>query len=220
MQDQNIRSGTITAIKDQIRDPERVNVFIDDVFAFGLDRTVATEHGLHVGRKLEAEDIARLLAAEETSRAIAAALQFLAYRPRSSVEVQRRLARRGFSPEATAATMARLREWRYVDDDSFARAWIENRVIHQPRGRRLIKQELREKGVAPELADAAIDEAAIDEFPAALQLAQKRVQSLAGLDPLVRRRRLGAFLQRRGYGWDVVKRVLDAITGEDSESDE
>lgn len=218
MDDQNIRSGTITAIEDQHRDPERVSVFLDGSFAFGIHRQVAAELGLIVGRRLEEPDVRAALSADEAQRAVAAALQFLAHRPRSAVEVERRLTRRGFSDGAREVAMTRLREWRYVDDTLFARAWVENRVEHQPRGRRLLKQELREKGVDAALVDEAIEDAEIDEFPAALRLAQKRVVTLQREEVPVQRRRLTAYLQRRGYGWDVVRRVLDTIYGEADEA--
>jgi regulatory protein len=218
MQESNIRSGLITAIEEQRRDPERVSVFIDGSFAFGINRMVAAEFGLSVGRRIEADELSTLQAAEEVSRALQAALQFLAYRGRSSVEVERRLARRGFSPDAIAATMSRLRDWRYVDDDFFARSWVENRLEHQPRGRRLLKRELREKGIDAAVVDRTLEEAEIDEYPAALALARKRAPSLAGGDPLAQRRRLAGFLQRRGYGWDVVRRVLDTVLGEDEDA--
>lgn len=216
----NIRSGTITAIEVQARDPERVNVFIDGSFAFGVDQLVAAEHDLQAGKTLAPADVARLLAADESSRATAAALQFLGYRPRSRAEVERRLARRGFAPEAIVAAVERLERWRYLDDDAFARAWIENRQEHQPRGRRRLKDELRQKGVDREVVEQALEEAELDEYPAALELARKRLPSLRGDEPLAQRRRLAGFLQRRGYGWDVVGRVLDAALGEPDDNEE
>jgi regulatory protein len=220
MDRENIRSGTVTRIDTQARDPERFNVFIEGEFAFSVDQLVAAEHDLHVGRQLTSAEIEGLLAADEASRATAASLQFLGYRPRSRAEVERRLARRGFSEAAVAVAIERLERWHYLDDDAFARAWIESRAEHQPRGRRLIQQELREKGVAREVVEQALEEIELDEYPAALELARKRARSLRGEAPLVRRRRLAGYLQRRGYGWDVVSRVLDALLGDEDDADE
>ena len=215
MENQNIRSGTITKIEPQVRDPERLNVFIDGTFAFGVDQLVALETGLVVGRACSQAELAEVLAADEVSRATAASLQFLSYRPRSRQEVRRRLARRGFSEGAVAGAIERLERWHYLDDADFARGWIENRQEHQPRGRRLLKQELREKGVAGEVVEQALEEAEVDELPAALALARKRLPSLRGDDPVAQRRRLAGYLQRRGYGWDVVGKVLQQVLGED-----
>lgn len=215
MENQNIGSGTITKIEPQSRDPERLNVYIDGQFAVGVDQAVALELGLTVGRTLSAAELAEVRAADEVSRATGAALVFLGYRPRSRAEVQRRLARRGFGAAAIAGAIERLERWRYLDDAEFARSWIENRQEHQPRGRHLLKQELREKGVAGEVVDLALAEAEVDELPAALELARKRLPSLNGADPLTQRRKLAGYLQRRGYGWDIVGRTLQAVLGED-----
>lgn len=220
MAEENIRSGTITEIADQARDPERVSVFLDGQFAFGVAREIAAREGLFVGRSLSAAEVADLLRADEAARATNAALHFLGYRPRSEREVRDRLRRRGFSDEAIEAAVARLLDWRYLDDAEFARFWVENRAEHQPRGRRRLRAELRAKGVDADLVDQAIDEAGGDEFPAALALARKRVTSLRGLDPLVQRRRLAGFLQRRGYDWDIVRSVLDAVLGENEDAAE
>lgn len=214
MNDQNIRSGTITDISDQQRDPERVNVALDGEFAFGLNRLLAAERGIAVGQHLSEAAVASLLAADEAARATEAGLRFLAYRPRSEREVRDRLRRRGFADGAIEEAVERLRGWHYLDDAEFARFWVENRNEHQPRGRRLLKSELRAKGVDPELASEVIEEEASEELPAALALARKRASSLHALDALTRRRRLASYLQRRGYGWDVVRPVLDAVLGE------
>ncbi|HET9016292.1 MAG TPA: RecX family transcriptional regulator [Thermomicrobiaceae bacterium] len=217
MDDANIRSGRITEITGQAHDPERVNVFIDGAFAFGTGKLVAAAHGLSVGRELSEADVAQVLAAEEAERATQAALQFLAYRPRARQEVRRRLRRRGFSDAAADAAIAKLEGWRYLDDAEFARLWVENREEHQPRGRRLLESELRAKGVDAEVARQAVDATGGDELPAALDLARKRLASLRGLDEATQRRRLASFLQRRGYGWDVVRPVLAAALGGDDD---
>lgn len=211
-------TGTITEVTPQVHDPERVSVFIDGAFAFGIARLLAAELGLNAGRQLSAEDLERLLALEEAERATEAALRFLGYRPRSEREVRDRLRRRGYSDQAIGATVERLRGWRYLDDAEFARFWVENRNEHQPRGRRRLRSELRAKGVEADLAARVIEEAAGDERPAALDLARKRAANLQTLDPVTRRRRLAAYLQRRGYDWDVIKPVLDTVLGEGDDS--
>lgn len=217
MDDANIRSGRITEITDQAHDPERVNVFLDGQFAFGVGKLVAAANGLRVGLALSALEVEQVLGAEEAERATEAGLQFLSYRPRSRQEVRSRLRRRGFSDGAVAAALEKLEGWRYLDDTAFARFWVENREEHQPRGRRLLESELRAKGIETEVAKQAVDEAGGDELPAALALARKRAAALRGLDDATQRRRLASFLQRRGYGWDVVRPVLDAVLGDDED---
>ncbi|HEV2065615.1 MAG TPA: RecX family transcriptional regulator [Thermomicrobiales bacterium] len=205
------RSGPITAIRTQQRDQERVSVFLDDVFAFGLDQQIVLDRGLHTGQTLTEADTAELLALDETSRATAAALQFLGYRPRSEGEIQRRLRQRGFAQPAIDTTLDKLRGWRYVDDSDFAERWIENRLVHRPRSARLLAQELRQKGVDAGTAAGAIDEAAIDEVADATALAADKMRKLSNLPDDVRTRRVTGFLARRGYGFGVIRAALDGL---------
>ncbi len=203
--------GTITKIEPQRRDPERVNVFVDGRFAFGLGAAIAEERGLRPGRRLSTAEIAALQADDELGKAVDKALGFLTYRPRSVREVRDRLAKKGVEPATIEATIERLAGWGYIGDEGFARYWVENRGANQPRGKRLLRQELWQKGVERETVDRVLEEAELDEYDTALTLARKRLRQVAALDEAAQRRRLGAFLQRRGYDWPTVKRVLDTL---------
>ena len=205
-----LRGGTITRIAPQ-RDPARVSIFIDEQFALGLGADLAEERGLRVGHTLSAADLADLRAAEDVGRAVDKALAFLTVRPRSIREVRDRLKEKEVPPATIDAVIARLEGWGYVGDEGFARYWIENRSANQPRGKRLLRQELWRKGVERETVDQVLEEVAIDESGAALGLARKRLNQLRGLDEQTQRRRLAAFLQRRGYDWPTVKGALDAL---------
>jgi regulatory protein len=212
--------GRISAVTPQANDPDRVSVFIDGAFAFGLPALAALEEKLAPGDVLDAARITALLATDERARATTAAIAFLAYRPRSEREVRDRLRLKGYSPEAIDAAVEKLAGWRYLDDEEFARRWVENRTIHQPRGARLIEQELRTKGVERETAKRAVEEAEIDERAAALEVARDRARRLAGDDPAAARRKLAAYLARRGFGWDAVRPALDAVLGDEREASE
>lgn len=211
------RPGQVTAVEAQRHDPDRVSVFVDGAFSFGLPAQAAQDEGVRVGEEIDDDRLAHLLALDERARALAAALAFLAYRPRSEREVRDRLRQKGYPPAAIDAAVEKLQGWRYLDDADFARRWVENRETHQPRGRRLLEQELRRKGIDREVARETVDGAEIDERAAALELARDRLRRLAGEDPATVRKRLADFLARRGFGWDVVRPTLDAVLGEASE---
>jgi regulatory protein len=207
----------VSAITGQARDPERLNVYLDDKFAFGLDREAAARAGLRVGELLDEARIRELRAADEIARATNAALVFLAYRARSEREVRDRLAKKGYAPMAIEAAITRVINWGYLNDANFARFWTENRVQNKPRGRRLLEQELRQKGVAPDVVRDTLDEAELDDDASALVLAQDRLRRDTGadLEPAVRQRRLANFLARRGYNYDVIKRVIKQVLDEE-----
>lgn len=203
--------NTITRIAPQGRDPGRVNVFIDGRFAFGLGATIAEDRGLRVGQTLTPAEFAALRADDELGKATDKALAFLTVRPRSIREVRERLAKKEVDPAIIEAVVERLAGWGYIGDEDFARYWVENRGANQPRGKRLLEQELWRKGVERETANRAIAGADLDEFGAALALARKRLRQLGALDEATQRRRLGSFLQRRGFDYPTVKRALDQL---------
>jgi regulatory protein len=146
------------------------------------------------------------------------ALQFLGYRPRSEYEVRQRLRRKGYPDPAIEHAVQQLLEWGYLNDRQFADFWLNNRLEHSPRGERALMQELRRKGIDVETAREALGEQEVDEHAAALELARKRMPSLRNLDRPTRDRRLTGFLQRRGYGWDVIGPVLKELQSEPDEA--
>lgn len=215
-----IVAGPVTGITAQKRERGRFTIAIAGVPAFTLSEELLFRSGLQIGDELDAPAIQRLLADDEVARSTEAALHFLAYRARSEQEVRDRLKRGAFSPEAIDATIVRLNEWRYLDDADFARRWVESRARGKPRGQRLLQQELRQKGIDAETSKQVIAEADLDEVSAATALARKRLSTMAGEDPVTVKRKISAYLARRGYGFDVVRNALERATGEPMDEEE
>ncbi|MGH2531298.1 MAG: regulatory protein RecX [Thermomicrobiales bacterium] len=206
--------GRITRIAAQERDANRLNVDLDGVFAFGVSREIAAEERLEVGMELPAERVAAIIAHDQIGKATDRAINLLARRPRSTREIRDRLRQKGFEPPTIDAAVEKLEGWNYVDDAEFARYWVENRESHKPRGRRLLEQELRTKGVERDVIRDAIDDAGLDERASALEVGRAKLRTYAGLEPLVARRRLGSFLARRGYDYGTVRTTVDQLLGE------
>lgn len=205
------KPGKITAISAQQRDEARVNIEIEGTFAFGLHVDIVLGHYLSVGTELSAEKIEQLQQEDEVKKAITAALNLLSFRPRASGELQRKLREKGYSAESAEAAIKRMLELGYLNDADFADRWIENRQEHKPRSRKLLQQELRQKGIDSDTIDDALAEIEIDEVTDALELARKKANSMQALDQQTRHRRLSGFLGRRGYGYDVIRKVLEQI---------
>ena len=114
------RAGEITRIAHQQRNPERVSIYIDGEFAFGLPATEVYSRGLKRGHRLTLEDATILAAVDEGSRATDAAVQFISYRPRSEREVRDRLRKRDYSDQAIDIAIDKVRGWGYLNDRDFA----------------------------------------------------------------------------------------------------
>ncbi len=205
-------AGTITALKEQTKNKGRVNVYLDGTFAFGLADTIAAT--LRVGQSLSDDDIARLRQRDARERAYDQALRFLRYRPRSADEVSRYLAGKEVPPEVIAETLARLAGAGLLDDRAFAHFWVENRTSFRPRSARALRFELRRKGVSDGAIEAALG--ALDEREAAYQAARARAARLEHADRETFYRRLGEFLQRRGFGYELARETVSRLWRERS----
>lgn len=198
----------ISAIERQER-RKRFNLFVNGQFALALDPEVLGDSALRTGDAVQPEQLQELAARELRKRALDGALHSLAARPRSESELRQRLTRRALPADVIDHTIGRLREFGYVNDEDFARQWVESRSGSNPRGRRVVAQELRMKGVDPATAEAALE--ALPEADSARRVAEKRVRGLHGLAYPEFRTRLSDHLVRRGFGYDVVKEVVTEL---------
>jgi regulatory protein len=213
----------ITAIEPQVHDTERINLFVDGRFLLGVNAALVIQMALEVGQELLPEQVEQLHYEERLQQAVDRAYNFLSYRPRSRAEVRRYLLRKETPPDIIDAAMARLDRYDLVNDRSFATFWIENREQFSPRGVRAIKNELRMKGVDRDVVDELIEDEEEKDEELALRAARKKALSLTqnpSMDFNTFRNRLGSFLQRRGFNYDVSKRTVRQLWEELRSDDE
>lgn len=188
-----------------------------------LRREVFSEFGFGNGLTVTAEELQQALRQSHLRHGRAVALRFLRERPRSTLEIDRRLRRDDLPAEAIASVLEDLTRQGHLNDADFARAWIASRVDSRPKGRFLIRRELSEKGVAESVIDAALERAYPEEIDVARPVAESRAARLAGEDWRTFRQKLGAHLQRRGFARDTIERLVDetwAVHGGGGKSEE
>jgi regulatory protein len=200
----------ITALVVQRKNPNRVNVHLDGEFAFGLSRIVAA--WLRVGQELGEEKIEQLVAEDGYERAFQQAMLFLSYRARSEAEIRQNLRKHEYPETVIEHTLERLRRDGLANDDQFAQAWVENRNTFRPRSRRMMAMELRQKGLADEAIQSAIE--TVDDEASAYEAARKRAARFKGLEWIDFRKKLSEFLARRGYSYAVIAPVVTRIWNE------
>jgi regulatory protein len=199
----------VTAIGEGKRRKRRVNIFLDDKFAFSLEAGVALKEGLRVGQELSEGDIEALAGAELSQRCLNTALRYLAYRLRSESELRERLVRRGFDGDSVATAIARLKAQGLVDDLAFAQFWKENRQSFSPRSQWLTRHELKQKGVTDDVIERVV--ADVDDEDSAYRAAIAKARRLPVNDYQGFRRRLGEYLKRRGFGYGVINNTVKKI---------
>lgn len=197
----------VTALKVQKRNPNRVNVYLDGEFAFGLARIVAA--WLSTGQELSEAKISELRAKDETEVALQRALNFISFKPRSEQEVRQNLKKKEVAEPVQDEVISRLRTNGLLNDEQFAGMWVENRSEFRPRGGRALRMELRQKGVAETTIEKALD--GLDEEPLALNAGLKQARRYRGLEYDEFRKKMYGFLGRRGFSYDIIQSVVPQV---------
>jgi regulatory protein len=198
----------ITALSVQKRNPNRVNIYLDGEFAFGLTRLVAA--WLKVGQELSEEKIDRLLKDDSHEVVFQKIMHFMSYRPRTEKEIRQHMQNGGYEAELLDAVIDQMKAKGLINDLTFAKTWIDNRSIHRPRGHKALAMELQQKGVDR----GAIEDVLAgmgDEKEMALVAARKYVHRLEVEDWTVFRVKLSAFLGRRGFNYETISETVRQV---------
>jgi regulatory protein len=202
--------GVITALEVQKRNKKRVSVFIDEVYAFSVSLDEAAR--LRKGQVLSEEDLSRITGEAAITVATDSAARFLSVRPRSEQEVRQNLAKKETPPAVIEAAIERLTAFGYLDDRAFADLWVRDRLTYKPTSPRALRYELRQKGIANDIVEMVL--ADLDAEDSAYRAAQAQSRRLRGTERREFQKKLGAFLQRRGFSYDVVRTVLRRLIQE------
>lgn len=211
----------ITNISLQARDKNRVNVSVDGKYRFSLDIFQVGELGVKVGREYSDEELAALEDESQFGKLYARAMEYCLTRPRSVKEMRDYLRRKtrptkkcslktgeiierpGVKPEITERVLARLIEKQYLDDEKFARFWLEHRFLQKGTSVRRLKLELAQKGIDQETIDQLIVENIRSDDEELRKIIAKKRYKYAG-----NQQKFMAYLARQGFSYDDIKSAL------------
>lgn len=199
----------ITAIKAQKHNQQRVSIYLDGEFAFGLSRFVAV--WLKPGKKLSEADIVKLQEDDTYEVALQKALQFIHHRPRSIEETRQRLIKKGFNDDVVEITLKKLIDRKWLDDLDFSRQWIENRNTFRPRSNKLLTYELHLKGVSDDNITQALELYGGDENQLAFQAGIVKARKCTGEAKLDFFKKVGGYLTRRGFHYGIAKPAIERL---------
>lgn len=205
----------VTGLTAQQKDKNRVNVMVDGKYRFSLDIFQVADLGIRVGKDYTEQELVELETESQFGKTYARALEYCLTRPHSAKEVRDYLYRKtrdtrtktggikkGVSPEITARVFDRLVEKGYVNDEKFARYWIENRNLTKGASRRKLTAELRAKGVESSIVERLLAESPrSDEDELQKIIAKKRGR-------YADERKFMQYLARQGFSYDDIKRAL------------
>lgn len=179
-------------------------------------------------RESYAERRERRAAVDDPAVVLDAAARFLEARSRSVTEVRRRLTTAGYRSDLIDGAITRLSELGMLDDEAFARLWVESRDRARPRGERALRDELRLKGIDRSIVDLVLDERRATDVDAAMapdrtaaeRLLEKNARTLRRIaDPRQRRQRAYALLARNGFDPETCREVASTVATMDDELD-
>jgi len=204
----------ITSIEPQMRRKQRRSIFVDDEFFCSVDQEVIVKLRLKPGQTVDTASLRQIVEQEEEVRVREQCLRWLEVRARSRQELATRLARQGVEANLVDRVLDRLQASGLIDDEAFARMYIQTRLRNGGYGQQRLKTELSRRGVKHELIERLIAQEILDEDVACEAVAVRRSRIYQGLPRSTARRRLTAFLGRRGFLPETIYRALNKVLPE------
>ena len=199
--------STVTRISIIEKPQAKMNVYLDGALTYALPLDMEKE--LSVGQILTEEDQIRLERMSQYFKCLASGKRLVTNRPHSRKELKTKLLQRHYPSEAVDKVLDKLTEWGLVNDEEFAAYWIDNRNSCNPKSKLLTAAELRDKGVSSAIISAQVKN--IDDSKNAYEIASRRAERLAGLDKNTFMRRLGSFLERRGFSYETIRPTVEKL---------
>ena len=199
----------ITAIKQQVKRPDRYSIYVDDRFAFGLSESGLLENKIALGQELDAQAFANLKSAATTDKAYGNALRYVVMRPRSMWEMQTYLKRKEVEEPVAERIIEKLEALDLLSDRAFAESWVANRRLLKAVSKRRLRQELKQKRVAERIIDEVLQEDETDERSVLRELIEKKRSKYQD------RTKLMQYLARQGFGYDDIKAALEQSDQDD-----
>lgn len=195
---------TITAIKAQVKNPDRVSVYIDQTYAFSLSYNQLLDQKIHSGQQIDQARLNELKRASDLGKMYERSLMFAMLRPRSQKEMRDYFRRKKWDASDAEHVLQKLVAKGYINDVSFARSWVQNRAINKKMSKRKLVLELKQKGVSEEIIQGTIDSSEFNESTALSELIAKKRKLARYQD----QQKLMQYLARQGFGFDDIKRAL------------
>lgn len=198
---------TITSIKQQ-KNKNRVNVYLDDVFGFGIDLDNFVLLNLRVNQDLTDEEVEKIVRKAEFQKSLDKVLRFATVRPRSEKEIRDYFKRKKYHISIYDSLLEKLKHFELLDDFKFAKWWVDQRLQFRAKSKRVLQIELRQKGITKEIIDEVLEGTIIDEEKMAKDLLSKKEYKWKNLEPRLARQKKSQYLAGKGFGWDIISRLV------------
>lgn len=211
----------ITKLSSQVKNPDRINVFLNNKYTFSLDISQIVSLKVKVGNIYDDTELESLKREGEFSKYYSKTLVYVLTRPRSQREVRDYLYRQtrtkvymvkgelkeklGMSPTLSDRIIERLVEKEYLDDRRFAQYWIENRNIKKGISEKTLRHELFNKGVSSAIVEAEMDSSGRNDKEELMKVVIKRQRLYSDQNKFIK------YLITKGYRYDLIQEVLSEL---------
>ena len=208
-------TGMITSVDIQ-KGKKRVNVYIDDEYAFACDAELVYQYKLEKSTSIDLEKISSIVKADNFIKAKKDALYFIEKAYKTEKEVFDKLLKKGYDNETIKKVLQFMKEYNFLDDTRYTDMYVNDKL--HSRGKNKIVYDLRKKGIKDDVLFEKISSVDSDkERDTAYRLARKKYDVLCNRETDNKRlyQKLAQFLGSRGYSWDIIKEVLNKILKKD-----
>lgn len=209
---------TITKIEVQKKNKERYSIYLNDQYAFGVQEATLIKFALFKGSQLSPEQIKEIEHEDYLQRAYSLSLRYLTHQMRTEKEVRQKLVKNEISPAAIEATIQRLKEQKYIDDQFYADSFTRTSANLSRKGPKLVERELKNKGVLQSEIQQALEEYSPQEQIAnGQEIAQKYLNRLANVSPREAKQKVIQFLMQKGYAKEIYEQIIPNLSFEKQE---
>lgn len=197
---------TVTSIKQQ-KNKNRVNVYLDDKFAFGIDLDNFVLLHLKVNQELTDEEVEKIVKKAEFQKTLDKLLRFAMIRPRSEKEITDYFRRKKVHESMHGELLVKLKHFELLDDLKFAKWWVEQRGNFKPKPKRILKIELTQKGIVKEIIENVMEETEVNEEKMARELIKRKEYKWRGLESREAKQKMSQYLVGKGFTWETIEKI-------------
>lgn len=217
----------ITSVESQKKNSQRFNVFLDGKFGFGADEDTVVKFRLVLGKEISQEDLDKVLFETEVGKLMGRMYNLLNVRLRSEKEIRDYLRNLNFkkkvkdqeeiSEVVVDSLIENLKNKELLNDEAFAKAWVESRRRSKKKGINVIKMELFQKGVSREIIEEVVSsqQSVVSEGDLAKEALEKKARVWKNLEKQEFKKKATEFLVRRGFDYSTAKEVVENFLSEE-----
>lgn len=212
----------ITSVEPQKSSKGRFNVYLDGKFAFGADEDLIVNQRLLIGKIIENQDLERLLFEAEVGKLMEGMYALFSIRQHSEKEIRDKLRMKNFKIKTSSekeqiseivieSLIQRLKDKSLIDDEQFAKGWVDARRKSKNKGKIALKSELISKGINKEIIEKVLGENIVNEEELARQAIEKKLKNWNKLEPQKFKQKIFGFLGRKGFDYDTILKTINQL---------